>query len=70
MIFMILFWILIIAGAIALIRWIVRGAGSTSNVNTGGWQPGTNALAILENRYARGEISQDEFEAKKRDILR
>jgi len=68
MIFMILFWILIIAGAVALIRWIVRGTGSSSN--TTGWQPGPNALAILENRYARGEISRDEFEAKKRDILR
>jgi putative membrane protein len=69
MIFMILFWILIVAGAVALIRWIVRGTGGTSKLNTGGWQPGPNALAILENRYARGEIDRDEFEAKKQDIL-
>ncbi len=66
MIIMILFWILIAAGAVALIRWIARGAGGT---DTTAWRPGTNALAILENRYARGEISRDEFEAKKRDIL-
>ncbi len=67
MIVMILFWILIAAGAVALIRWIARGTGSA---NTTGWQPGANALAILKNRYARGEISRDEFEARKRDILK
>ena len=68
MIFMILFWILIIAGVVALIRWMTRGTGRTANAV--GWHPGPNALAILENRYARGEISRDEFEAKKQDILR
>ena len=67
MIFMMIFWVLIIASAIFLIRWIVQATGNRSNE---GWQAGTNALAILENRYARGEINRDEFEARKQDISR
>ncbi len=41
------------------IRWAVRdGLGRTED----------SALEILKKRYARGEISKDEFEEKKRDI--
>jgi putative membrane protein len=41
------------------IRWLVRqGRGSEPDA----------ALDILRQRYARGEISKEEFEAKKRDL--
>jgi len=35
----------------------------------GGVSRGDSALEILKQRYARGEIDQQEFEEKKRDLL-
>jgi putative membrane protein len=45
------FWILVIAGIVAL----VRGHGGS------GGPSGGSALRLLEERYARGEISREEF---------
>jgi putative membrane protein len=55
--FMILFWGLIIAGAIILIRWLVDQS-----------QGGKTALQILQERYAKGELQREEYEQKKRDL--
>ena len=63
-IFMILFWILILVGLIYLVRWLVQSAGQHK---TGG-EDSDRALAILKERYARGEIEREEFEAKKKDL--
>jgi putative membrane protein len=58
---MILFWGLVIAGVIMVARWL-GGAGS------GGAARGAErtALDILRERFARGEIDQQEFEQKRR----
>ena len=56
---MLLFWGLLIAGAVLGIRWLL-GQGRESQSDS--------ALEILRQRYARGEISKDEFDAKKRDL--
>ncbi len=59
----IIFWILLIAGIILLVGWFVQkavGSGSRSE---------ESALEILKKRYARGEISKEEFEEKKRGLL-
>ncbi|MBI4241832.1 MAG: SHOCT domain-containing protein [Candidatus Rokubacteria bacterium] len=56
---MLAFWALVIAGLVLGIRWLVRQ----------GWEPRADpALEILRQRYARGEINREEFEAKKRDL--
>ena len=59
MLAMLLFWGLVIAGIVLVIRWLARqGGGAGSDA----------ALEILRQRYARGEINKEEFEAKKRDL--
>jgi|SRR2546426_11540858 len=56
---MLVFWGLVIVGVVFGIRWLVR-QGKSSGPDA--------AFDILRQRYARGEISKEEFEAKKRDL--
>jgi putative membrane protein len=65
-IFMLLFWILVIAGLIYLIKWLIQTTKGNSGTNQGG---SSGALDILKERYARGEIDKREFEEKKKDLL-
>jgi putative membrane protein len=62
--FMPILWI----AAIGLIIWAVvaavRGVESTGQ----GSPKSNSALEILKQRYARGEITKEEYEQKKRDI--
>jgi putative membrane protein len=44
---------------IVLVRWLVT-QGRESRTDT--------ALEMLRQRYARGEINKEEFDAKKRDL--
>jgi putative membrane protein len=67
MIFMLLFWVLIIVGIVFLIRWLVQNRGSRSSSGVG---TGSQAMEILKERYAKGEITSDEFESMKKEILR
>jgi putative membrane protein len=59
---MLLFWILVILGIIAVVKWLVS---TSSNRDRGS---GKTALEILKERYVRGEIDREEFEQKKRDL--
>ena len=59
-IFMIVFWVVLIMGIIYLIRWI---AGSTGSGSPSGHE---TPLDILKKRYARGEISKQDFEQMKK----
>ena len=58
--FMWVFWVL-------LIIFIFWGARLFTANNDSNQQQ--SALDILKERYARGEINQEEYEAKKRDLL-
>ena len=63
LIFMILFWILVIAGIVVLIKWLMHGARH-------GWHDDSHsAIGVLKERYAKGEIDKREFEEKKKDLM-
>lgn len=57
-IFMIIFWIFVILGFIYLVKLVLEAKK----------EKGETALDILKKRYARGEITKEEFEEKKKDI--
>jgi putative membrane protein len=57
LVMMVVFWGLVIAGIVLAIRWLA-GQGARPD----------RALDILRERYARGEINKDEFDAKQRDL--
>lgn len=59
MLMMLVFWGVVIAALVLGIRWLVsQGRGPARD----------SALAILRERYARGEINREEFEARRRDL--
>lgn len=62
-IFMVLWWALIVVGIVVLAKWMLAGSGSGGRGDGGG-----KALDILRERYARGEIDEQEFQKKKRDL--
>jgi putative membrane protein len=59
---MMILWMILI---VALIYWVVRAARRGGNQL---FQP-ESAIEILKKRYARGEISKEEFEERKKDLL-
>lgn len=58
---MALFWVALILGIVALVRWIV-GARSTRPDER------RDALEVARRRYAHGEIPREEFERIRHDL--
>src|SRR5574337_1202611 len=60
-IMMFAFWVVVVVGIVFLVRWLVlstRGRGASEE----------SALDILKKRYARGEITKDEYGRIEKDI--
>ncbi|MDO8775568.1 MAG: SHOCT domain-containing protein [Burkholderiaceae bacterium] len=62
-----LFWLLLVVLLVAVVRYLRRGDDS-SKVPKSESLP--TALAILEERYARGEIGREEYVQKRDDLKR
>ena len=58
---MFLWWAIIIAAIIFIVKLLTSGSNSPKRDKS--------AIEILNERYAKGEISKEEFEEKKQDIL-
>jgi putative membrane protein len=56
-----IFWILVLIGLVLLIKYLWEHGGAKAGHES--------ALEILKKRYANGEISKEEFEEKKKDIV-
>ena len=57
-----LVWVLILTALVLLVRWLwVQARPASRGEET--------ALEVLKRRYARGEITREEFENMRRDLL-
>lgn len=66
MLSMLIFWILLIVGPVLLVVWLMNQTNTLSRPAENPTQP---PLEILKKRYALGEISKEEFEETKKDLL-
>ena len=61
----ILFWVVVIAGGI----WLIGSFVSRANSPAPSSQPSVeSALDILKKRYARGELTKEQFDAMSREV--
>ncbi|MCF6278072.1 MAG: SHOCT domain-containing protein [Anaerolineales bacterium] len=61
---MLLFWVAVIAGIV----WLVKTVSGSNAQSPTQMQGGASARDILDQRYARGEITRDQYEAMKQDL--
>lgn len=62
LIFHLVFWAALIAGVILLVVWLARQTRATQR------HVQVNTQEILRERYARGEISRDEYRQMLEDV--
>lgn len=54
----VVFWVLVIAGVVLAVRWLVERSGTRADT----------PAEILDRRFARGEIDADEYARMKREL--
>ncbi len=65
MILMMLFWVVVIGGGVWLISSFVSRTNSQTSSNL---PPAESALDILKKRYARGEITKEQFDEMSHEV--
>jgi putative membrane protein len=63
---MLLFWGLVVVGIVSIVRWLLHSTGSRGHSDA---STSSQAMNILKERFARGELTRDEFESMKKEIL-
>ena len=61
---MMLFWVVLLAGGVFLVVWLLR----QSRLTDIGFQRGPRPLEILQQRYAKGELTREQYEQMRRDL--
>lgn len=64
MIFGFIFFILIVIGVVFLIVWLVRRSSYSATDRTG-----TKSIELLKERYAKGEVTKEQYENMKKDLI-
>jgi putative membrane protein len=64
MLFMLLFWF----GLIALIVWAIGNGRAGMTPTTSEGRSGDHALAILRERFVRGELTSEEYEQARKTL--
>jgi len=67
MILHLVFWVGLFAGLTLLVVWAIRRARVPA-ANVSYADGGPNAKEILQVRYARGEVTREQYENMKRDL--
>lgn len=68
--FSLIFWIILIIAIVWAVKWLMHGGEMHHGMHPGMNAPREDsATTILKERYAKGEISKEEFEAKKKDLM-
>ena len=62
--FMWIFWILLIV----IVVMVVKALGGSGSENSGRSPNEESPMEILKKRYARGEIDDDEFERRRKEL--
>jgi putative membrane protein len=62
LIFAVLFWAVVLVAAVWLVMWAIRVAPRRVRPDS--------ALHILDERFARGEIDQQEYQARKAELTK
>jgi putative membrane protein len=61
---MIVFWILVVVAIVLLVRWAATGARGPHETRE------ESALEVLQKRYAKGEITRDQYVQMRDDLER
>jgi putative membrane protein len=67
----VLFWVALITVAVLTVRWgmrLTRSVGESISDGRSPWWARTSAREALDQRYARGEISREDYLQARRDL--